>query len=326
MAGLWRTAIIQLRQGSVFEMARVAFIGLGRMGIGMAGRLLAAHHELHVYNRNAERAAELVARGAIGHETPRAACAGAEAIISMVSDDEASRAVWLGASGALAAAPARGALAIECSTLSHDWAVTLGAQVSARGLRYLDAPVTGLPDMAARGDLTLLVGAEPADLAAAQAVLGALATRVIHFGAVGAGTAYKLLVNLLGAVQIASAAETLALAERAGLEPALVADALATGQAGSPQVIRNTRRMARGDHDQDVLFTPPLRLKDVEYALRLARKLGIGAPFGALAAQMFRQLCEQGHLQCNESQIISIARMQPAAAGESGGGSRGAAT
>lgn len=289
------------------DMARVAFIGLGRMGAPMAGRLLAAGHELHVHSRNAARMADLVARGARGHATPRAAGEGAEAVIAMVADDEASRAIWLGPEGALASGAAPGALAIECSTLSHDWVLELDAEVRARGSRYVDAPVTGLPDMAAAGELTLLAGGEPQDLAAAQPILAAFATRILTFGPVGAGTAYKLLVNLLGAVQIASAAETMALAEAAGLEAGTVADALASGQAASPQVIRNTRRIAQRRHDE-VLFTPRLRLKDVEYALRLARQLGVGAPFGSTAARMFRLLCDLGYRDCNESQIIEAAR------------------
>ena len=134
----------------------------------------------------------------------------------MTADDESSRAMWLGEQGALAATNAPDALAIECSTLSHDWVLELARHVRARGFRYVDAPVTGLPDAAASGTLTLLVGAEPADLDAARPMFASLATRVLHFGAVGQGTAYKLMVNLLGAVQIASAAEGMALAEARG--------------------------------------------------------------------------------------------------------------
>jgi 3-hydroxyisobutyrate dehydrogenase len=118
-------------------------------------------------------------------------------------------------------------------------------------------------------------------------------------------------VNLLGAVQIASAAETMALGERAGLDPKLMAEALASGQAASPQVVRNTRRIAERNHEDPVIFTPQLRLKDVEYALSLARKLGIGSPFGALAAQAFRDLCSLGRAQANESAVIEIARQRP---------------
>jgi 3-hydroxyisobutyrate dehydrogenase len=92
--------------------------------------------------------------------------------------------------------------------------------------------------------------------------------------------------------------------ERAGLDLKLVAEAIATSQAASPQVTRNTRRMADDDHDRNVAFTPPLRLKDVEYALQLARKLGIGAPFGEVARDAFRRLCELGHEGTNESKVI----------------------
>jgi 3-hydroxyisobutyrate dehydrogenase len=289
-------------------LAIVAFLGLGRMGSGMARRLLEARHELRVFNRTLARAAPLVAAGARCFATPREACSGVSAVVSMVSDDRASREVWLGADGALSGAMVPATLAIECSTLSHDWVLELDDQASRRGLRYIDAPVTGLPDAALSGELTLLVGAHSEHLAAARPILSALCQRLIHFGPPGAGTAYKLIVNLLGAVQIASAAEAMALGEKAGLEPHRMAEALATGQAASPQVIRNARRIADGDHEHPVIFTPQLRVKDVEYALSLARKLGIGSPFGSLAAETFRELCSLGRAQANESAVIEIAR------------------
>jgi 3-hydroxyisobutyrate dehydrogenase len=314
-------------------MARIALIGLGKMGVGMAGRLLAAGHQLNVYNRTPAKAAPLVERGARLCASPGEACREAEAVISMVADDAASREVWLGDDGVLAgvgrrdgegqdaracgvsasrderlARSARGVFAIECSTLSHDWVAELAAVARSRGLRYIDAPVTGLPDTAAAGELTLLVGADAADLDGARPILGAFSQRIIHFGAVGTGTAYKLIINMLGAVQIASAAESMALAERAGLDLEVVAEAIATGQAASPQVVRNTRRMVEGDRNRNITFTPRLRLKDVDYALRLARKLDLGAPFGGLAAQAFGQLCDGGYAEENESNVIRVAR------------------
>jgi len=182
----------------------------------------------------------------------------------------------------------------------------------------MDAPVTGLPETAAAGELTLLVGANPGHLAAARDLLGAFSQRIIHFGPVGTGTVYKLLVNMLGAVQIASAAETMAIAERIGLDPGMVAEALATGQAASPQVIRNARRIAEGQHDHDIFFTPQLRLKDVEYALELGHQFGIGSPFGTLAGRAFRQLCDLGYAQANESKVIEVAKRQPVEEGERG--------
>jgi 3-hydroxyisobutyrate dehydrogenase len=291
-------------------MTTVAFIGLGQMGVGMASRLLAAGHTLHVYNRSAARASPLVQRGARLFETPAAACCGVDAIISMVADDPASQAIWGGAEGALRAALKPNVIAVECSTLSQRWVLELAARAGALGLRYIDAPVTGLPDSAAAGALTLLVGAALPDLEAARALLGAFSERIYHFGAVGTGTVYKLIINMLGAVQIASVAETLAIAERAGLNLHTVVDAIATGQAASPQVIRNSRLMVDGNH-QDVIFTPRLRLKDVRYALQLTQQLGIGSPFGTLAEAAFRQLCELGLEDANESAVLEVARRRP---------------
>ena len=304
-------------------MARIAFIGLGKMGLGMAGRLLVAGHQLNVYNRTPEKAAPLMAAGVRLCASPGEACGDADAVVSMVADDAASREIWFGADGVLAAmaaragsgTPGRGAFAIECSTLSHEWVMELSAAGRSRGLRYIDAPVTGLPDNATAGDLTLLVGAEPADLEEARPILDAFSNRVIHFGAVGTGTAYKLIINMLGAVQIASAAESMALAERAGLDLHVVAEAIAIGQAASPQVVRNTRRMVEGDRNPNITFTPRLRYKDVDYALRLARQLGLGTPFGALAARAFGQLCDTGQADVNESIVIDVARHERPSAG-----------
>jgi 3-hydroxyisobutyrate dehydrogenase len=216
--------------------------------------------------------------------------------------------VWLGADGVLAGEPAPDALAVECSTLSHDWVLELAAAATARHLRYLDAPVTGLPDAAAAGQLTLLVGGEPADVAAAEPLLRELSVDRVHFGPVGAGTAYKLVINLMGAVQIAAAAEGMAMAERAGLDLGLVAATIAGGQAASPQVVRNTRRMVAGDHGSDVVFSGHLRRKDAAYGVRLAETLGIGAPFGRVALDGLDALVAAGLGDQNESSIIEVAR------------------
>ena len=289
-------------------MARIAFIGLGRMGRGMAARLLAAGHDVTVHNRTPGRDGTLVAAGARRAATPAAAAEDAEAVVVMVSDDDASQQVWQGPDGILTGTASPGALAIECSTLSHERVTALAAELRARGLRYVDAPVTGLPDAAAAGALTLLVGADDADLADARPLLGPLGTDLIHFGPVGTGTAYKLVVNLMGAVQIAAAAEGMALAERAGLDLSQVAHALSTGQAASPQVVRNVRRIAAADHDRDVVFSGRLRRKDAWYGVRLARSLGLRAPFGETALAGLDRLLAAGLGDVNESSIIEVAR------------------
>ena len=265
-------------------MPRVAFIGLGRMGHGMAGRYLDAGFELAVWNRSKAKADDLIARGAQWAASPADASVGADAVVTMVADDEASRAVWLGKDGAAAKMNA-GALAIECSTVSHRHALDLASELRSRGLIYIDCPVTGLPEAAAAGKLTLLVGADTADLDKAQPYLAPLCTTIRHFGAVGSGTVFKLINNLMGAVQIASLAEGVAIAERAGLDMNLVAEALSTGAVASPQVIRHSKRMVTRDFS-GASFTAALRHKDAAYAVRLAEELLPGVPVSraALAA------------------------------------------
>src|SRR5512141_608555 len=158
-------------------MAHVAFIGLGRMGHGMAGRYLEAGFTVAVWNRSKAKAEDLIARGARWATSPADAADGADAVVTMVADDAASRAVWLGKDGAATAMKA-GTLAIECSTVSYQHALDLARELRGRGLVYIDCPVTGLPEAAAAGKLTLLVGAEPADLECARPFLVPLSSTI----------------------------------------------------------------------------------------------------------------------------------------------------
>ena len=263
-------------------MKKVAFIGLGRMGHGMAGRYLDAGFTLAVWNRSKAKAEDLIARGARWALSPADAADGADAIVTMVADDEASRAVWLGQDGAARTARA-GTLAIECSTVSYPHALELARELRGRGLVYIDSPVAGLPDAAASGKLTLVVGAEPSDLEQARPYLTPLSSTIRHFGAVGSGTVYKLINNLMGAIQIAGIAEGLAIAEQAGLDMKLVLEAVETGVAASPQVIRHSKRMVARDFS-GATFTAALRYKDAAYAVALAESLLSGVPLMGRAA------------------------------------------
>jgi len=263
-------------------MTKVAFIGLGRMGHGMAGRYLDAGFTVAVFNRSKAKAADLIARGARWASSPADAADGADAVVTMVADDEASRSVWLGKDGAVTTMKP-GALAIECSTVSHQHALDMARELRGRGLVYIDCPVTGLPEAAASGKLTLLVGADAADLDRATPYLAPIGNNVRHFGAVGTGTVYKLINNLMGAVQIASLAEGIAMAEQAGLDMNLVAEAMATGAVASPQVIRHSRRMVARDFS-GASFTSALRHKDAAYAVKLAETLLADAPLLGHAA------------------------------------------
>jgi 3-hydroxyisobutyrate dehydrogenase len=263
-------------------MKKVAFIGLGRMGHGMAGRYLDAGFSVAVWNRSKAKAEDLIARGARWAVSPADAAVGADAIVTMVADDEASRAVWLGQDGAATTAKS-GTLAIECSTVSYRHALDQARELRERGLVYIDSPVTGLPDAAASGTLTLLVGAEPADLEQARPYLAPLSNTIRHFGAVGSGTVYKLINNLMGAIQIAGIAEGLAIAEQAGLDMQLVLEAIGTGVVASPQVLRHSKRMVARDF-AGATFTAALRHKDAAYAVALAESLLSDVPVMGRAA------------------------------------------
>ncbi len=263
-------------------MTKVAFVGLGRMGHGMAGRYLDAGFTVTLWNRSKAKAEDLIARGAQWATSPEDAAIDADAVVTMVADDAASREVWLTKDGAAATMKA-GTLAIECSTVSYQHALDMARELHGRGLIYIDSPVTGLPNAAAAGELTLLVGADPADLEKARPFLEPLSSTIRHFGAVGTGTVYKLINNLMGAIQIAGLAEGLAIAEQAGLDMELVLEAIQSGVAASPQVLRHSKRMVARDF-AGATFTSALRHKDAAYAVRLAESLLSNAPIMGRAA------------------------------------------
>ncbi|WP_242676709.1 NAD-binding protein [Rhodococcus sp. ABRD24] len=184
----------------------------------------------------------------------------------------------------------------------------MAKHASAHGLRYLDSPVTGLPDAAAAGTLTLFIGADAADLAAARPMLEPLCTRIVHFGEVGAGTAYKLIQNLLGSIQIAATAEALRTAELAGLDLATVADTLTRGSSASPTVIRMSKLMLDGPHGRDIAFTAALRLKDTRIGVELADAVGAPAALGHTALDIFQCLVAAGYGDLSETKLIDHLR------------------
>jgi len=287
---------------------RIAFLGLGNMGAAMAGRLIEAGYPVSVYNRTAAKAKPLVKRGATLAATPREAAEGASVIFAMLADDRASREVWLGRQGAMKATLAKKAWAVECSTLSHGWIKTLAKKVETRGVRFVDCPVTGIPSQAANGELTLFLGCDKQDIAVLKPVFRPISNRLIHFGPIGSANAYKLLVNLMGSIQIGALAEALVMGERAGLDLKQMAAAICLGAAASPQVVRNAAAMRDRHHDRKIVFSGTLRLKDTLYGLGLARRYGFDARLGKAAVRVLREMQEAGLGGQNESKIIDLVR------------------
>lgn len=288
-------------------MSKVAFLGTGIMGSAMVRRLLACGHEVAVYNRTARKAAPLEEAGAALARSATDAVTGASFVVSMVGDDEASREIWLGARGALAGRPSADAIAIEHSTLSHDWVRELNHVLSNAGVPFIDAPVTGGPDGAAAGELTVLAGAEGTALERARPLLRAYARELVHFGPPGAGTAYKLIVNLIATAQITALAEGMSAAERAGLDLTLVAATLSKGTVASPVARYLAERIAQGDHDH-VYFATRWRSKDANYGLRLAAELGQPVPTCEAAGKLFDLAMRAGLAEKNSSVIVEVLR------------------
>ncbi len=208
---------------------RIAFLGLGRMGALMAGRVLDAGHNTAVWNRTPGRAAELVARGATAAASPRAAAAGADAVVTMLFDAAAVRSVLLDEPDGAASGAPPGALVVDCSTIGPDAARGLAAELHQRGLRFVDAPVAGSTPLAEKGQLGSFLGGSAADVAAARVVVAAWtdAAKVRTSGGTGSGQALKLVLNTSLGMAIAGVGECLRLARDLGLEKDLALDVLA---------------------------------------------------------------------------------------------------
>jgi len=275
-------------------MKHIALLGLGTMGSGMGHQLLKAGFELTVYNRTIEKTATLAAAGAKTSTSPREAVREADVIITMVSNDEASRQMWLGENGALAGAR-EGAVLVECSTLSPDWVRELAALAAAQQLAFLDVPVNGSRDAAATGNLLLLVGGPIATMEQIRPVLEAIGRQLVHLGPVGSGTAMKLARNMLVAVQTLALGEVLTLTQRAGLNMDQVTEILLNdGGLSNGLMKRNVSVMRQKTYDKPDFFLQHMR-KDVSYALRLAGEVGAALPAAAATREVYQLAGNQGH-------------------------------
>lgn len=270
---------------------RIGFLGLGIMGSRMAARLAAAGFPVSVFNRDSAKCAPLVAAGARAARTPREAALDAQVVLSVVADDQASRAVWQGEDGALASA--RGAVCIESSTLSAGWARELAAAAAEKSCEFLDAPVTGSKAQAASGELNFLVGGDAGTLERVRPVLAAMGKRILSVGPVGSGALLKLVNNFLCGVQIASLAEAMALLERSSVDRAKAMEILTGGAPGSPLVKIISARVAAGDYTPN--FALALMAKDLRYAIAEAGERSLGLPTALAALDEFQRAVEAGY-------------------------------
>jgi 3-hydroxyisobutyrate dehydrogenase len=283
---------------------KVAVLGLGIMGGGIARNLLRKGFPVVVWNRSPVRAESFRASGADVAESPAAAAAEADVVIDVVSDVGASRETWTGPKGALAAMR-EGTIAVECATLSAAWIRELAQNAHRHGMAFLDCPMTGSKTAAEQGSLTLLVGAKPDDLEKARPALEAFSSRIFLFGPPPSGTIYKLVNNLLLASQVISMAEGLALAERAGLDAQTVTDAVQAGLMASPVVKAKLPFLLKKDFSE-TQFSLKWMLKDLGYALELADELGIEVPATAAVQRLYEQAAVRGWGDLDYSAVAKL--------------------
>ena len=266
-------------------MSTVAFIGLGAMGSRMAMNLHAAGHKLRVYNRDKAKTRAFADKGIEVCDSPAAAVKGAEFVCSIVSDDIATREVMLGAAGVVSGAAA-GTIILDSSTNTPAMSREAARAAAAKGIIYLDAPVSGSLAQAQGKELVILVGGDKAAFDKAQPVLLAMGRMVRRIGDTGAGATLKLINNMLTATLTAALGEAAQVAEAANLDRDAAMEVLNEGAAGSRAMKTKLPKMFKRD------FSPQFQLelmdKDLRYFLALAQEQDRPAPIASLVRSQYQ--------------------------------------
>jgi 3-hydroxyisobutyrate dehydrogenase-like beta-hydroxyacid dehydrogenase len=264
-------------------VATLGFIGLGAMGSRMAKRLLGAGHPLVGYNRTPEKAAPLVAAGMKLATSPRQVAESADVVFSMVSNTEALDAIAQGPTGVLAGLRT-GATWVEMSTVSPSATRRLAEAAAARGATLLDAPVSGSVVTIEQGQLSFMVGGDPAALERVRPYLLAIGPTITHVGALGLAATMKIATNLGIAVQILAFSEAVLLAEKAGIARERAVETLLKSVVASPML--KYRGPFVLEMPAEALFDVPMMQKDLELALELGHQLGVPLPTTAITQSM----------------------------------------
>jgi 3-hydroxyisobutyrate dehydrogenase len=287
--------------------AKVAVIGLGSMGYGMASSLARAGFDVVVHDVRAEVAARFVAEHAGRSrpaKSPAEAAAGAGIIVIVVVNADQTAAVLSGEGGVLERA-APGAVAISCVTMAPERARSLARDVTARGLLFLDAPISGGAQKAQEGALTVLASGAPAAFAAAEPALNAVAAKLYRLGdEPGIGASFKIINQLLAGVHIAAACEAIALARRLGLDLAKVYEVITASAGNSWMFANRVPHILEGDYaprSAVSIFT-----KDLGIVADIARSESFPAPVASAALQMFLMTAAAGMAHDDDSSVARL--------------------
>lgn len=279
-------------------MARIAFIGLGNMGLPMARNLLKAGYTVSAFDLVQAVVTQLASEGARAAASARDAAQDADAVISMLPAGRQVEDLYLGEDGLLAHLPT-GCLVLECSTIAPASARHVHRAAAARGLDMLDAPVSGGTAGAAAGSLTFMVGGAALTLEKARPILGAMGHNIFHAGFESAGQLAKLCNNLLLAVQMAGTAEAMALGTRCGLDAGVLAEIMRQSSGGNWVLERynpwpGVQPNSPASHDYQPGFIAGLMAKDLGLVQETALQAGASTPMGSLALNLYRMLLQQG--------------------------------
>lgn len=277
-------------------MARIAFIGLGNMGGGMAANLAKAGHDVRAFDLSAAALDTAKAAGCLPVGGAVEAADGAEAIVTMLPAGAHVEEVY---GGGMLDAAAPGAIAMDCSTIDVATARRVADMASAKGLLAVDAPVSGGIGAASAGTLTFMVGGTDAAFARAQPFLAAMGKAVIRAGQSGAGQAAKICNNMILGATMAATCEAFALADKLGLDARAFYDIarVSSGQSWSMTTycpVPGVGPDSPADHDYQGGFAAALMLKDLRLAMQAAEASGAHTPMGATARGLYEKLVEAG--------------------------------
>jgi 3-hydroxyisobutyrate dehydrogenase len=293
-------------------MARIGFVGLGRMGGPMARNLLKAGHVLKVYDNDLAALARFDDNRAEKARSLAEAAAGAEFIVSMVPAGPNVREAYLAADGLIAAA-AKGTVLLDCSTIDVATAKQVAARAREAGLAMLDAPVTGGVPGAVNGTLTIMCGGDAATFAKAKPILAGMGRNILHAGESGMGQAVKICNNLVSGCTMVLLGEAFALAERLGLSARTLFEVMSTGTANSwilnhlcpvPGMVAD----APANRDFQANFTSTLMLKDLRLAQTAGERSGAPTPMVSTAISLFQLHANAGGADLDPSSIIALLR------------------
>ena len=272
-------------------MERIGFIGLGIMGRGMTHNLLKAGHNVTVWNRSAARMDEFATAGAKTASSPAGLAANCDVILICVSDTPDVEQVLFGENGVSAGAK-NGALVVDHSTISPQKTVEFAKRLNEQGVAYLDAPVSGGSEGAAKGTLSIMIGGESTDVERALPILQAYGKTITHVGPQGAGQMAKLVNQILVVVNQLAVSEALLFAQAGGLDLAKTIDAVKGGAAGSWMLANRGPQMIVRDFRPG--FTIDLQQKDLRLVLESADQMGVPLLATSLVFQLYRTLQAQG--------------------------------